>query len=66
MSKRPNDGAADAQPGSSALALAILGALVIALGAGMVYLPAGVVVAGLELLAAAYVVRYLEAQRATP
>lgn len=29
----------------------------------MVSLPAGVIVAGLELLAAAYVTRYLEARR---
>lgn len=46
-----------------ALTLAVLGAVLLALGAGMLLPAAGVVVAGLELLAAAYVLRYLEAQR---
>lgn len=45
------------------LLLAILGALAVAVGAALVYLPAGVIVAGLELLVAAYVIRYLEARR---
>lgn len=48
-----------------AVILAILGALVLATGAGMAYLPAGLIVGGLELLAAAYIVGYLEARRAT-
>lgn len=45
------------------LLLAVLGALAVAVGAGLVFLPAGLIVAGLELLAAAYVIRYLEARR---
>lgn len=48
-----------------ALILAIAGALLIAVGAAMVYLPAGLVLAGAELLAAAYVWRYLEARSET-
>lgn len=42
--------------------LAVFGALAVAVGAGMAYLPAGVIAAGVEALAAAYVVRYLEAR----
>jgi hypothetical protein len=45
------------------LLLAVLGALVVAVGVALIYPPAGVIVAGLELLAAAYVIRYLEARR---
>lgn len=45
--------------------LALLGALAIAFGVGLVYLPAGVITGGIELLAAAYVIGYLEARRAT-
>lgn len=48
------------------LLLAILGALAVAVGTGLVFLPAGLIVAGLELLAAAYVIRYLEARREVP
>lgn len=48
------------------VALAVLGALAIAVGVGMVFLPAGVIVAGVEALAAAYVIRYLEARREAP
>lgn len=44
-----------------ALILAALGALLVAVGAGMIFLPAGVVVAGSFLIAAAYIRRYLEA-----
>jgi hypothetical protein len=46
-----------------ALLLAILGAIAIAGGAGLIYVPAGVIVAGVELLAGAYVIRYLEAAK---
>ena len=46
-----------------ALALALLGAVAVAVGVALLSVPAGVVVAGVELLAAAYVVRYLEARR---
>lgn len=46
-----------------AVALAILGAVAIAAGVAWIYPPAGVIVAGLELLAGAYIVRYLEARK---
>lgn len=46
-----------------AVALATLGAAGLALGVGLVYLPAGVIAAGVESLAAAYVIGYLEARR---
>jgi hypothetical protein len=46
-----------------AVLLAVLGAVVVAVGVGMVYLPAGVIVAGLELVGASYVFGYLEANR---
>lgn len=39
---------------------AVLGALIVAVGVGMIFLPAGVIVAGLELMAAGYVRRYIE------
>jgi len=42
--------------------LAALGAAAVAVGAGLVYLPAGVIAAGVEALAAAYVIGYLEAR----
>lgn len=42
--------------------LALLGAALIAVGVGLIFLPAGVIVGGIELVAAAYVIRYLEAQ----
>ena len=45
------------------LLLAVLGAVAVAVGVGMLSLPAGLIVAGLEALAAAYVIRYLEARR---
>jgi hypothetical protein len=51
---------------SLALLLALLGAVALAAGAALLLPAAGLIVAGVELLAAAYVVRYLEAQRATP
>jgi hypothetical protein len=44
-------------------ALAVLSALVIAVGVAMVYLPAGVITLGVEGLVGAYVLRYLEARR---
>lgn len=40
--------------------LAVLGAIVVVLGVGMIFLPAGVIVAGVELMAAGYVRRYIE------
>lgn len=43
--------------------LAVLGALVVAVGVAMIFLPAGVIVAGLELVAAGYVRRYIETRR---
>lgn len=43
--------------------LAVLGAIVVAVGAAMVFVPAGVIVAGLELLAAGYVRRYIETRQ---
>lgn len=48
---------------SRVVLLAVLGALLIAIGAGMTYRPAGPIAAGLLLLAAAYIVGYLEARR---
>lgn len=49
---------------SFAAVLAILGALAVAVGAGLVYLPAGLIVGGVEALAGAYVIAYLRARRA--
>lgn len=46
-----------------ALVLALLGALAVVVGAAMVYVPAGVVVAGVEFLSAAYAIGYREARR---
>lgn len=43
--------------------LAAAGALCLVVGAGLVFVPAGFLVAGVLLLAAAYVWRYLEVQR---
>lgn len=43
--------------------LAALGALVIAAGVGWIYPPAGVIAAGVELVAAGYVTAYLAARR---
>lgn len=43
--------------------LAVLGALMVAAGIGLVYLPAGVIAAGVLLLAGAYVIGYLKARR---
>jgi hypothetical protein len=42
-----------------ALVCALLGALLVPVGVGLVFFPAGVVVAGFVLLAASYVVAYL-------
>ena len=46
-----------------ALALALLGAVAVAVGVALLSVPAGVVVAGVELIVAAYILRYLEARR---
>lgn len=43
--------------------LVVLGAVTVAVGIGLIYLQAGVIAAGVELIAAGYVVRYLEARR---
>jgi hypothetical protein len=45
-----------------AVVMALLGALALAAGVALIYLPAGVIVAGIELIAGAYVVGYLEAR----
>lgn len=47
-----------------AAALAVLGALVLAAGVGLIYLPAGVITAGLEAVVGAYVSAYLTARKA--
>lgn len=41
-----------------ALLLALCGSLAIAIGAGLVFLPAGVIAAGVEVLALAYMIQY--------
>lgn len=41
------------------MVLAVLGALFVALGVGLLWVPVGVVVAGVELVAAGYVVAYV-------
>lgn len=43
--------------------LALLGAVAVAAGAGLVFMPAGVVVGGVEALTAAYMIQYWEARR---
>lgn len=45
------------------VALLVLGALAIAAGVGLIYLPVGLIVAGLEMLAGAYVLQYVRAAR---
>jgi hypothetical protein len=40
--------------------------ILVAVGAGLVFMPAGVIVAGVELIAAAYVKTFLEAYREDP
>lgn len=47
-----------------AVALAVIGALLVSLGLGVISLPAGIVVAGAQCIAAAYVVAYLKARAA--
>ena len=47
-----------------AVVLALLGALLLAFGCGLAWMPLGFIVAGLEGLAGAYVVLYLTARRA--
>jgi hypothetical protein len=44
----------------SASILAVLGAVVVAFGVGLIFVPAGVIVAGLELVAAGYIRRYID------
>ena len=48
-----------------AATLAVVGALLVAVGAGLAWLPAGLMVGGAEMVAAAYVVGYLGARRET-
>jgi hypothetical protein len=45
--------------------LAALGAVLLVVGAALVYPPAGFIVAGVAALSAAYVVRFLEVQSAS-
>jgi hypothetical protein len=45
------------------LALAVLSALLVVVGAGLVFLPAGLITAGLEGFAALYLWAYMEARR---
>ena len=42
--------------------LAVIGALLVALGALLIYPPAGLIAAGVESIIAAYVARYVEVQ----
>lgn len=58
-------GAAVAHPpdGRLPLILAVLGAILVAGGVAMVAVPVAVVVAGLELIAGAYVARYVQVRR---
>jgi hypothetical protein len=46
-----------------AVVLAVVGAVLAATGVALVYLPAGLIVAGVECVAAAYVVTYLRGAR---
>lgn len=46
-----------------ALLLALVGALALAVGVGLVYLPAGVITAGAEALVGAYLIQYWKAHR---
>lgn len=46
-----------------AVILAVLGALLVAAGAGLWNVPVGLVVAGAECLGGAYVITYLKAKR---
>lgn len=46
-----------------ALFLALCGALAVAVGVGLVFLPAGLIVAGVEALLGAYMIQYWEARR---
>lgn len=63
-------GAVDVRPVRSAgrmalklyVALAIVGAVLVAVGAGLIFLPVGLIVAGGESLAGAYVGVYLQAK----
>lgn len=48
----------------AAAVLAVFGALLLVVGAGLAWIPAGFLVAGAEALAGAYVIAYLEARRA--
>lgn len=43
--------------------LAVLGGLLVSVGVGLLSIPMGVIVAGLELLAAAYAGAYMRAKR---
>lgn len=46
-----------------ALLLALLGAVLVAAGVAWVYPPAGVITAGVEAIAVAYMIQYWEARR---
>jgi hypothetical protein len=43
--------------------LAVLGVLAIAVGVGMIYLPAGMIAAGVEVLTGCYIIGYLKAKQ---
>lgn len=45
------------------VALAALGGLMVSVGVAAAYVPAGLVVGGLECIGAAYLIAYLEARR---
>lgn len=47
-----------------ALILIVAGAFLVAFGVGLVFVPAGVIVAGGELIAGGYVAAYMTARRA--
>lgn len=46
----------------AAVVMAVLGGVLVAVGCGLAWLPAGVVVAGAELMAAGYVMAYMRAR----
>jgi uncharacterized membrane-anchored protein YitT (DUF2179 family) len=43
--------------------LAVVGAVLVAVGVGLVYVPAGLIAGGVECVAAAYVITYLARAR---
>jgi len=43
--------------------LAVLGALTVAAGVGLIYFPAGVIAVGVEMLAGCYAIGYIKARQ---